>query len=358
MPRYPVVAQIIDMAAPGANTDILPDFTLPHEGVQEVTIDVTLQNAGKVNLIMKPGPTSLGAAASGVIQAIAGSLLADADYFTVKDGTHTVLFEFERVRAATGTITTGTGANVTAGKVITIDDGVNDPVVFEFVEAAEDIADPANVPVVFAGTETAAEMRDILLAAIAGAIEDELLDLTAETSGAASIALENLLAGTVGNVAITEDIVHASYVVAGMSGGLGTVGVTGGRTAVTVDPAATAAEVAEAIVDAVNGVGAGLTMTAEVDGDDATKVNLENDAYGSAGNIANTENVANAGFTVSGMTGGYGGDVTATLDINGAANLAAEALYSKTYTLPSGYLYNLQLTVNGIIRSLQVSSKQ
>jgi len=354
MARYPVVPQIIDQAAPGANTDILPeDFVLPYEGVQEVTIDVTLAIAGKVNLVIKPGPESLGAAAAGVIQAIASSLLADGDYFTLKDGTLTKAFEFERVRAATGTITTGTGANMVAGKVITIDDGVNDPVVFEFVADAEDIADPANIPVVFAGTETAAEMRDLLLAAIQGSD----LDITATSSGAASIALENDLAGTVGNVAITEDIAHVSYVVAGMSGGLGAIGVTGGRVAVTVDPAATAAEVAEAIVEAVNGVGAGLAITAEQDEDDDTKVNLTNDEYGSAGNIANTENVTNAGFTVSGMAGGYGGNVTAVLDINGAANLAPDAVYSKTYILTSGYAYNLQLTVDGIIRSLAVSSK-
>lgn len=238
-PPYTVVPQIVDKAAPGANTDILSeDFTLPHEGVQEVTINVALAVAGKVNLVMKPGPTLTG----------------------VK---------------ATGSFTSGTGANMVAGKVVTIDDGVNDPVVFEYVADAEDIADPANVPVVFDGTETAAEMAALLLAAIEGAIADELLD-----------------------------------------------------------------------------------MTAELDEDLATKINLENNVPGSFGNIAITEDIAHASYIAAGMTGGYGGDVTALLDINGASNLAADALYSKTFKLESGYAYNLQLTVDGIIRALSVSASK
>jgi hypothetical protein len=238
-PPYTVVPQIVDKPAPGANTDLLDeDFTLPHEGFQDVQINIALQVAGKVNLIMKPGPTLLG-------------------------------------QKASGSFTSGTGANMVAGKIVTIDDGVNDPVVFEYVEDAEDIADPANIPVVFDGTETAVEMAALLLAAIAVAIADEALDMTAELDEdlATKINLENLVPGSFGNVAITDDIAHASYVPAGMSGG-------------------------------------------------------------------------------------YGGDVVATLDLNGAANLAVEALYQKTFRLQSGYAYNLQLTVDGIIRALSVTANQ
>jgi len=235
-PPYTVVPQIVDQAAPGANTDILAeDFTLPHEGVQEVTINVAVQNAGKVNLVMKPGPTLTGAKAAGTITAIAGASLVDGEQFV-------------------------------------LDDGVNDPVTFEFDDDDSVTEDDTTRQIVIAGTETAEEIRDL-------------------------------------------------------------------------------------IVEAINAAPV-LDITAEADEDVAAKVNLENDTPGSMGNVAITDTVVNAGFTHTGMTGGYGGDVTMLLDINGAANLAADALYSKTFKLESGYAYNLQLTVNGIIRALSVSASK
>ena len=233
-PPYTVVAQIVDKPAPGANTDILAeDFTLPHEGLQDVQINIALQNAGKVNLIMKPGPTLLGVKATGSIQAIAGEDLADADEFA-------------------------------------IDDGVNDPVVFEFDDDDSVTESDTLRQLTFAGDETVAEIATL-------------------------------------------------------------------------------------IAEAINAAPA-LDVTATVDPEDDTVVLLEHDTPGSFGNVAVTEDVTDAGFTVEGLSGGYGGDVVATLDINGAANLAVEALYQKTFRLQSGYLYNLQLTVDGIIRALSVSA--
>lgn len=478
-PPYPVVPQIVDMAAPGANTDVLgEDFELPHEGVNDVKITVVLATPGKVNLIMKPGAVLSGQKAAGEIQAIAASLLADADYFTLKDGTNTKLFEFERVRKATGLITTPAAAALVDEDEFTLDDGVNDPVVFEFdhfvegspatgsittpagsalIDDEEFVLDDGVLPpvtfifdddasvvedattraIAFTGSETAADMKALIVTAInaatlgitaapgaggivlltndenladgnvaitdtvvsagfthigmAGGVDDigtegssgdvtitlegtetaaevgaliteaingaDDLDIVATDNEDGTVSLENELAGIVGNAAIVEDVDDAGFLVAGMEDGLGTVGVTAGRVAVTIDPEATAEVVAAAIVEAVNGVGSGLTLTAAVNEDDATIVDLENDEFGSFGNIANSENVTDPGFTISGMTGGYGGDVTVEMDINGDDDLAADTVYQKDITLESGYLYNLQLTVDGIIRALAVSAR-
>jgi hypothetical protein len=233
-PPYTVVPQIVDKAAPGANTDILEeDFELPHEGIQEVTINIALAVAGKVNLVMKPGSTLTGVKATGTITCIGGADLLD-------------------------------------GEEIVLDDGVNDPVTLE-IDDDDSVTETDTLrQVVIAGTETAAEIAALITAAINGAPE--------------------------------------------------------------------------------------LAITA-TDNEDGT-ISLENDAFGSVGNVAITETVADTDFVVAGMSGGYGGDVTALLDINGAVNLAIDSLYSKSFKLQSGYLYNLQLTVDGIIRALSVSASK
>jgi len=66
--------------------------------------------------------------------------------------------------------------------------------------------------------------------------------------------------------------------------------------------------------------------------------------------------VTNAGFTVSGMTGGYGGNVTITLDLNGTDALEAGAIYTKEVLLHSSRKYNLQLGTDGAIDQLYVAA--
>ena len=80
--------------------------------------------------------------------------------------------------------------------------------------------------------------------------------------------------------------------------------VTSGNVAVTFAGGDTAAQVAAAIQSAVNGVGAGLTITASAPV--GSVVPLTNDTAGSAGNAAITDTVAAVGFTTIGMTGGNG----------------------------------------------------
>ncbi len=80
--------------------------------------------------------------------------------------------------------------------------------------------------------------------------------------------------------------------------------VSPGNIAVTFVGGDTATQVRDAIIAAVNGVGAGLAITASIGG--ASEVILTNDATGTVGNAAITDTVANAGFVVVGMTGGDG----------------------------------------------------
>lgn len=79
-------------------------------------------------------------------------------------------------------------------------------------------------------------------------------------------------------------------------------GVTAGRVQVNISTDTTAAQVAARLRTAILATFAGLDV---VDNGDGT-LTLSNRWPGSGGNVAMSENVANAGHTVSGMTGGQG----------------------------------------------------
>jgi len=80
--------------------------------------------------------------------------------------------------------------------------------------------------------------------------------------------------------------------------------VTAGHVAVTFTNGDSATTVRDAVIAAINGVGAGLAVTASNGG--SAKVSLVNDVVGTAGNQPITETVANSGFVAIGMTGGNG----------------------------------------------------
>lgn len=96
-------------------------------------------------------------------------------------------------------------------------------------------------------------------------------------------------------------------------------GVVGGHVAVAFTGGDSAATVAASILAAINGVGGGLLVTASSGG--GALVNLVNDVVGAQGNVALAETVANAGFVVSGMTGGLADATTWTYDTNGEARV-------------------------------------
>lgn len=83
--------------------------------------------------------------------------------------------------------------------------------------------------------------------------------------------------------------------------------VTSGHVAVAFFLNGTASVVATAMRTAINGVGGTLLITASGTG---STVSLTNDQQGSFGNVAITETVSNAGFTVAGMSAGVGADCT------------------------------------------------
>lgn len=79
-------------------------------------------------------------------------------------------------------------------------------------------------------------------------------------------------------------------------------GVTPGNEAVAFTALDTVTQIRDAVISAINGVVAGLEITASPGG--ANLVSLVNDSVGAAGNVAITDTVTDSGFIVSGMSGG------------------------------------------------------
>jgi hypothetical protein len=118
--------------------------------------------------------------------------------------------------------------------------------------------------------------------------------------------------------------------------------VTPGHVLVDISVAVTADDVRDAIITAVNGVGAGLAITAS-NGGSAT-VDLVNDATGSAGNQAITDTVADAGFTHTGMSGGT--DANA-INVQETVTDAFGTTDNTTVTsVPAGATYMLDIQTN------------
>jgi hypothetical protein len=84
-------------------------------------------------------------------------------------------------------------------------------------------------------------------------------------------------------------------------------GVTPGNVAVVYNVADSAQDIRDALVAAINGVGAGLAITASPGSGAKERVHLVNDATGVAGNVAIVETVASAKLAVTGMAGGVDG---------------------------------------------------
>ena len=116
------------------------------------------------------------------------------------------------------------------------------------------------------------------------------------TGGIACIAKASLLDGE--TVTIGDGTQAATVFEFDVNG----TGVGAGHVQVNVSTDTTAIQVAARLTTAINGVVAGLLVTATAVGDGT--ITLANDAYGSAGNVAITETVDNVGFVVTGMAGG------------------------------------------------------
>lgn len=121
--------------------------------------------------------------------------------------------------AATGSITTVTGANLVDGETFTINDGINAPTVFEFDSGGG--VGGGNIAVAFTGGDTADQVRDSIISAVTGV--GATLLVTATNGGAATVTLTADLVGAHGNHLVTETVANAGFVVSGLSGGSGSV---------------------------------------------------------------------------------------------------------------------------------------
>ncbi len=116
---------------------------------------------------------------------------------------------------ATGSITTVVGSALVDTETFVLDDGANAPTTFEF-DSGGGIT-PGNVAVAFTALDTADQVRDAIIAAINGVVAG--LAITASPGGAGLVSLVNDAVGVAGNVAITDTVAAAGFVVSGMSGG-------------------------------------------------------------------------------------------------------------------------------------------
>lgn len=116
---------------------------------------------------------------------------------------------------ASGSIRVVAGSALVDTETLTVDDGVNPAVVFEFDSGGG--VTGANVPVVFTALDTAATVRTTLLAALQGATLD--ITFIADPDAVDGILAVNDLPGEAGNVSITDTVADAAFICAGMSGG-------------------------------------------------------------------------------------------------------------------------------------------
>ncbi len=125
------------------------------------------------------------------------------------------LYQYSAGAAATGDITCVAKANFDdTGDTVTIDDGINAAVVYEF-DPDGDGASGGNIAVDISGATDAASCAAILKTAI----EANQPLFTVVDAGAGVLELTHNIIGTVGNETITEAVTDAGFLVTGMSGG-------------------------------------------------------------------------------------------------------------------------------------------
>lgn len=116
--------------------------------------------------------------------------------------------------AATGLITCVTNANMADSDYITIGDGVNPALLFEYDKSANGVT--SGRVSVTAGAGTAAQTA----AAFATAITANMPALTVTDNLDGTLTIAHKIPGAAGNVTITENVANAGFTVSGMSGGV------------------------------------------------------------------------------------------------------------------------------------------
>lgn len=226
---------------------------------------------------------------------------------------------------STGLITTNAVADMDEGGVITLDDGTHEPVTFEL--DTDGIFSPERIPVPVLATDTAAQLATKLAAAI-NILDFLFLGISASAVGS-TVTLTNDVAGADGNqpqssgvndgkkatgsiVAIASSLlsdgetftlrdgVNPSTTYEFNKGG-GYRPVTPGNVPVNLGLADASAAVATFIAAAINEQKQPVLLVASVVG---STVNLVAVNRGTTPNLTIIDTVANAGFILTGMSGG------------------------------------------------------
>lgn len=173
--------------------------------------------------------------------------------------------------AATGSITTVSGANLNDGETFTLNDGINPPTVFEFDSGGG--VTGGNVAVPFTGGDADTVVAAAILSAINGV--GATLFITASSGGGAVTALTHDRGGTVGNRAILDTVANAGFTTTGMTGGAGDIKVLSQASSETpTETAAVNAGTANGAVVATLAADVGQHSLTEVSG--PTNINPKN----------------------------------------------------------------------------------
>jgi hypothetical protein len=249
----------------------------------------------------------------------------------------------DALRDAINLASIGVTAGVPVDGVIPLTSDISGPIEIEIIDTVadagfthEDITGglafaptPGTTLIDFSECGTEADKVAAVTDAINAATTAEGLDLVAEDDGTI-ITATNTATGTM-TMTFTGDLVDLATPV---SAGLGGVVPVSGAVTVDMTGLTTATQGAAKICQVANALDAStLNVTCT---SNSGVIAVTNGTNGTAGNVAITENVANAGFTVSGMTGGRNPLASATLDdvpdsdtrvaVTPAARTAAEAL--------------------------------
>jgi cysteine-rich repeat protein len=143
------------------------------------------------------------------------------DHNTDACGTCSATCQAVTSQRAIGFIIAVSGAQLVDGQTLTIDDGVNPAVVFEFDDGSEAAVALGHVAVPFTAADDAATVRQHLVDAITAVHTAQLLLITATAEGAVVVSLTHDRPTALGDQPITETVTDPLFLVIGMQGGVG-----------------------------------------------------------------------------------------------------------------------------------------
>lgn len=122
--------------------------------------------------------------------------------------------------ASTGLVTCVTNANMADSDYITVGDGINPAILFEYDKSANGVTSGRTA--VTAGSSTAIDVA----AAFVAAINTAMPALLAAAVGDGTFTIAHRWPGAGGNITITENVANAGFLVSGLTGGTNTGNVT------------------------------------------------------------------------------------------------------------------------------------